>query len=210
MRNFPVAPLPPKAAPFNQFPNAMPPPLLTFTPTETDLLARTADALCAWLGKPVLAEIVAQPEEGFEWALFAVPLTPQDDPDDEAARVQVGGPGARVLGSQGGLNLADGQAVDCHLLWAVQLSDALDSRFIKVDATGEEVAWSDDLGDLLPFNLTNLPAEADEDDEDGEDEDDEEDEDDDGDDDDVEKDGNDADDDDEDDEDDDGYRSPPT
>ena len=133
---------------------------LAFTPAEADLLGRTADALCAWLGKPVIAEIVSEPDEGYEWALFAMPLGPKDE-DGDRPRVQAGGPGARFLGSCGGLDLDDGQAVDCELLWAVQLSDLESVRYIKVDAQGEEVAWTDTLTDLLPFDLQEAEASPD-------------------------------------------------
>ncbi|WP_276809703.1 hypothetical protein [Castellaniella defragrans] len=134
---------------------------LAFTPAEADLLGRTADALCAYLGKPVIAEIVAEPGEGYEWALFALPLAP-DDANEDKPRVQAGGPGARFLGSSGGLDLSDGQPVDCEFLWAVQLSDLEGVRYIKVDAQGEEVAWTDTLTDLLPFDLREAEAPEDE------------------------------------------------
>ncbi|CAM5206158.1 putative protein OS=Castellaniella defragrans OX=75697 GN=HNR28_001271 PE=4 SV=1 [Castellaniella defragrans] len=132
------------------------PQALIFTADEIALLGRTADALCAYLGKPVVAEIVPEPDEGFEWVMFAIPLDPQDA-DEDAAHVQVGGPEARILGSQGGLNFADGSPLDCKFLWAIQLSDQEGSRFIKVDPQGEEVAWSDALIDLLPFGLNEEP-----------------------------------------------------
>lgn len=134
---------------------------LTFTPADADLLGRTADALCAYLGKPVIAEIVVETDEGFEWALFAVPLAPDDE--DEHHRVQTGGPGARFLGSCGGLDLSDGQAIDCEFLWAIQLSDLTGGRYVKIDASGEETGWSDDLAELLPFELsvTELPDDED-------------------------------------------------
>lgn len=146
------------------------PPSLAFTPAEADLLGRTADALCAYLGKPVIAEIVSEPDEGYEWALFALPLGPKDE-DGDRPRVQAGGPGTRFLGSCGGLDLGDGQAVDCEFLWAVQLSDLEGVRYIKVDAQGEEVAWTDTLTDLLPFDLQEAEAPPDDEDEDEDDED---------------------------------------
>lgn len=130
---------------------------LAFTPDETALLGRTADALCAYLGKPVIAEIVTESEEGFEWVLFAIPLDPNDK-DEDIAHVQAGGPEARILGSQGGLNFSDGNPLDCRLLWAIQLSDQEHARFVKVDANGEEVGWSEALEDLLPFGLGDEPA----------------------------------------------------
>ncbi|TAN29716.1 MAG: hypothetical protein EPN31_05640 [Castellaniella sp.] len=130
---------------------------LAFTPDETALLGRTADALCAYLGKPVIAEVVAEPGEGFEWVLFAIPLDPADT-DEDIAHVQAGGPDARILGSQGGLNFSDGTPLDCKFLWAIQLSDQKDARFVKVDAQGEEIGWSETLEELLPFGLGDEPA----------------------------------------------------
>ena len=47
--------------------SATPPASLTrFSSAELDMLAKTADALSAFLGKPVLAEVVLG-EEGTEW-----------------------------------------------------------------------------------------------------------------------------------------------
>lgn len=149
---------------------------LTFTKTESDLLGRTADALSAYMGKPVLAEIITETDEGFEWVLFAVPLSPDDDAADYAV-VQVGGPGARLLGSQGGLALDD-EPLECEFLWAIQLADLEGVRFIKVDAEGEEVAWTETLTDILPFDMNEAPSGDEDDDEDGDDGDDDDDEDD--------------------------------
>ncbi|MGB3836619.1 hypothetical protein [Castellaniella sp.] len=137
--------------------------MLVFNSDETNLLGRTADALCAYMGKPVIAEIVAEPDEGFEWALFAIPLSPEEA-SKELAHVQVGGPGARFAGNCGGLDLSDGQSLDCELLWAIQLSNITGNRYIKVDANGEETGWSDDLAELLPFQLSEPQLPDDEDD----------------------------------------------
>lgn len=139
--------------------------VLKFTPAETKLLDRTADALTAWLGKPVVGEIVAEPDAGFEWALFAAPLMPDADIEDRP-HVQVGGPEARFLGSHGGLDLSGGPLLDCEFLWAVQLSDRDGARFVKVNPDGEETTWSDQLTDLLPFGLDDVPAPPDEDEDD--------------------------------------------
>lgn len=143
---------------------------LAFTPAEADLLGRTADALCAYMGRPVVAEIVPEAEEGYEWVLFALPLAPQDE-DGDVPRIQAGGPGARFVGNCGGLDLSDGQPVDCEFLWAVQLSDLEGVRYIKVDAQGEEIGWTDTLTDLLPFDLqeAELPPEDEDEDEDEDD-----------------------------------------
>ena len=126
------------------------------------MLGRTADALTAYMGKPVLAEIVDAAETGFEWALFAVPLETGEDAT-EVVTVQIGGPGARIIGHKGGLQIADGEVYECQYLWAVQLSDIEGVRFIKVDEEGDEVAWSDDLGSMLPFALGSEPPPADDD-----------------------------------------------
>jgi len=151
---------------FGLFISAMPTPdqdtPLVFTAEEIDMLGRTADALTAYMGKPVLAEIVDAAETGFEWALFAVPLESGENASD-LVTVQVGGAGARIIGHQGGLQIAEGEVYECEYLWAVQLSDLEGVRFIKVDEEGDEVAWSDDLGSLLPFALGSEPQPPDDD-----------------------------------------------
>ncbi|QAA92601.1 hypothetical protein [Pollutimonas thiosulfatoxidans] len=145
---------------------------LVFTADELDLLGRTADSLSAYMGKPVLAEIMDADETGFEWVIFGVPLDIEDQPDDYVV-VQIGGPGARLLGSTGGLNVADGDVYECEYLWAIQLSDLEGVRYIKVDQDGDEVAWTDNLAEVLPFVM----AEDAMDDDDGNDLDDEDDDD---------------------------------
>ena len=127
---------------------------LVFTADELDLIGRTADALSAYMGKAVLAEVIDADETGFEWALFAVPLDVQDKADDLVI-VQVGGPGARIIGNQGGMAIADGDVFECEYLWAIQLSDLEGVRFIKVDHEGEEIAWSENLRDVLPFVMAD-------------------------------------------------------
>jgi len=138
---------------------------LSFTPDELDALGRTADALSAYLGKPVLAEVIDAVETGFEWVIFAIPLENNED-TSEITTVQVGGSGSRLIGSRGGLPIEDGEIYACRYLWAVQLSDIEGVRFIKVDSEGEEVAWSDDLANILPFALTDVPPPEDEEDDD--------------------------------------------
>lgn len=129
---------------------------LRFTAAEADLLGRTADALSAYTGKPIIAEIVHNDEDGYEWALFARPLTPEETADDTPT-VRAGGPGARFLGNLGGLSLDHDDPLECELLWAIQLSDLEGVRYIKVDGNGEEVAWTDVLTDILPFALGDAP-----------------------------------------------------
>ncbi len=143
-------------------PNPLP---LAFTSDELDTLGHTADALSAYLGKPVLAEVIDAVETGFEWVIFAIPLENGED-TSEITTVQVGGPGSRLIGSRGGLSLEDGEIYACRYLWAIQLSDIEGVRFIKIDDEGEEVAWSDELANILPFALTDVPPAADDDDDD--------------------------------------------
>ncbi|WP_459617165.1 hypothetical protein [Bordetella sp. 2513F-2] len=152
--------------------SATPPtPSSRFSEQELDMLARTADAMSAYLGKPVLAE-VDQDEDGNEWVTFGVPLDRDAKPGEEQVRVQLGGDAARLLGQRGGLPDAD--AYDCLYLWAVQLTQEPGERFVKIDQDGEASAWSDALADVLPFALSDAPLEpGDLDDEDDEDEDDE-------------------------------------
>ncbi len=136
---------------------------LVFTADELDLLGRTADALSAYMGKPVLAEVVDADETGYEWVIFCVPLGVDDDPAEYVV-VQVGGAGARLLGNTGGLKLAEGEVYDCEYLWAIQLSDLEGVRFIKIDQQGDEVAWADTLADVLPFAMLDEPKAPDDDD----------------------------------------------
>ena len=136
---------------------------LSFTDSEIDLLARTADALSAYMGKPVVAEVIADAEIGAECVLFALPLTPDDNRDD-IVKVSIGGADARFVGNRGGLS-ADDEPIECEFLWGIQLSDLEGVRFIKLDGTGEEVAWTSDLRDILPFALVeDILPEDDEDD----------------------------------------------
>ncbi|NYT80424.1 hypothetical protein H0A70_02775 [Alcaligenaceae bacterium] len=150
-------------------------PPLVFTADELDLLGRTADALSAYMGKPVLAEVMDAEETGFEWVIFAVPLDEQDDPSDFVV-VQIGGPEARIIGNKGGMTIAADDVFDCEYLWAIQLSDLEGVRYIKVDQEGDEVAWADTLQDIVPFVMADELA-ADSDDDDAADEDEDEDDD---------------------------------
>ena len=142
---------------------------LTFTTEELEHLGRTADALSAYIGKPVLAEVIDGEETGFEWVVFGIPLDVGDDAEDHIV-VSIGGPNARIIGNKGGMDIKNGEIYDCEYLWAIQLSDLEGVRFIKVDHEGEEVAWSEDIAGILPFDLTEqtLDDEDDEDDEDAE------------------------------------------
>jgi len=153
--------------------SAQPPASLThFSPAELDMLAKTADALSAYLGKPVLAEVVLG-DEGTEWVTYGVPVDENAKPDDEQTHVQLGGPGARLLGNRGGLPPSDDDSYDCLYLWAIEISLNEGERFVKLDQDGEESAWSDSLEDVLPFALTEEPMPEDPDEDDDEDDEDE-------------------------------------
>lgn len=139
-----------------------------FSQPELDMLSKTADAMSAYLGQPVLAE-VGTDEAGLEWVSFGMPLAQDDDADEQPLHVQLGGAGTRLLGQRGGLPHSD-DPYDCLFLWAIQISTNEGERFVKIDQDGEESAWSDELVDVLPFSLEEeeLPLD-DEDDEEDED-----------------------------------------
>ncbi|NYT58878.1 hypothetical protein H0A65_08070 [Alcaligenaceae bacterium] len=141
---------------------------LVFTDEELDLLGRTADAMSAYMGKPVLAEIMDADETGFEWVIFAVPLDIQDNPDDHVV-VEIGGANARYAGNTGGMTMKEGDVFDCEYLWAIQLSDLEGVRYIKVDHEGDEIAWTDRLQDILPFIMTDEAIASDDEDDDHDD-----------------------------------------
>jgi len=151
-----------------------PAPVLEFTQEEIDLIGRTADAMSAYMGKPVLAEIMDAEDTGAEWIAFGIPLDVSDEIDEDATVViQLGGPGARYAGSRGGLDVND-DIYSCECLWIIQLSDDESGRYVKVDPLSQEYAASSDLRELLPFNVSDDPFAAladdeaeDEDDEDG-------------------------------------------
>jgi hypothetical protein len=145
-----------------------PTPPLVFSKDELDLLGRTADALSAYMGKPVLAEVVDAAETGFEYALFAIPLQSADSAEDKTM-VQIGGGKARLLGAKGGLSLEKGDVLSCELLWAIQLSDLDGIRAIKVDDKGEEVAWAQAVEEILPFAMRDDQTQLADDPEDTED-----------------------------------------
>lgn len=172
---------------------------LRFTQTELDMLAKTADALTAYLGRPVLAEVDAD-EDGAEWVTFGSTLdvkdphaapsglaAPQEGAsaverpggkkdrsagDEDRLHVQLGGKEARLLGQSGGLP-ESADAYDCLYLLAIQLSANKGERFVKIDEDGEESAWSDELADVLPFSLDEeeLPPLEDDDEDEEEDDD---------------------------------------
>jgi hypothetical protein len=124
-----------------------------FSATELQMLAQTADALTAYLGKPVLAEVELT-EQNSEWVTFGIPLDEHAAAEETQPYVRMGGPGARLLGSRGGLASTDDTCYGCLYLWAIQITVNEGERFIKLDQDGEESAWSDNLADVLPFVLS--------------------------------------------------------
>lgn len=139
-------------------------PILVFTQDEIDLIGRTADAMSAYMGKPVLAEIMNADDTGAEWVAFGIPLGVDEDIDEDATVIiQLGGPGARYAGNRGGLGLDD-DLYSCECLWIIQLSDDDEARYVKVDPLSQEYDTSNDLLELLPFALGDEPLPADDDD----------------------------------------------
>jgi len=147
-----------------------PEPFVAFTQEEIDLIGHTADAMSAYMGKPVLAEIMDAEDTGAEWVAFGIPLDIDDEIDDEATVViQLGGPGARYAGNRGGLDTGD-DVYSCECLWIIQLSDEDDARYTKVDPLTQEFVTGSDLRELLPFDVNDEAfAGADDDGEDEED-----------------------------------------
>ena len=145
-----------------------PEPVLVFTQEEIDLIGHTADAMSAYMGKPVLAEIMDADDTGAEWVAFGIPLDVHAEIDEDATVViQLGGVGARFAGARGGLEVND-DVYSCECLWIIQLSDDEDARYVKVDPLNQEYVGGNDLRELLPFNvsddgLTEFAAEDDED-----------------------------------------------
>ncbi len=125
---------------------------LRFTEQELAMLGKTADGLSAYMGKAVLAEIGL--DDDAEWVIFAIPLAVDETPDDKSTHVQMGGPGARFVGNRGGLAL-DTEVYDCQYLWAIQITEDPEARFVRLDEHGDEFDFSMDLAELLPFDLAD-------------------------------------------------------
>ncbi len=138
-------------------------PALLFSTEDIELLARTADALSSYLGKPVLVELVDASETGFEWAIFAIPLDINED-DSDIPVVQIGGGQSRLLGSQGGVQVNENETYSCRFMWAIQRTDLDPVKYIKINHEGEENAWGETLQEILPFDLSADPlADSDDD-----------------------------------------------
>lgn len=131
---------------------------LTFSHDEIELLARTADALSAYIGKPVLAEIVDAEDTGYEWVAFAIPLDINEDATNIPV-IQIGGAKARLIGSQGGVHIDANETYSCRFLWAIQRADIGPIRYIKVNQEGDEIGWAEQLTELLPFDFDDTSGE---------------------------------------------------
>ncbi len=125
---------------------------LRFTEQELAMLGKTADGLSAYMGKAVLAEVGM--DDDAEWVIFALPIGTDEKPDESAMHVQMGGPGARFVGNRGGLDL-DNETYDCQYMWSIQITEDPEARFVRLDEHGEEFDFSNQLSELLPFDLTD-------------------------------------------------------
>lgn len=123
----------------------------TFSSSEIELLAKTVEALSAYMGKPVLAEIDVT-EEGYEWIAFATPLEVGKEIDEDAVIMQMGGPAARLVGASALMEDFNQSVYECEFLWGIQIGEP-PLRFTRIDYQGDEVDWSEDLAMLLPFGL---------------------------------------------------------
>jgi len=124
----------------------------TFTDHEIALLKKTADALTAYLAKPVIAEIDTT-EDGMEWVAFGVPLDITDETPDDIVTLEMGGPGARLISESSDLENPDQEVYACEFLWGIQITDIENARFVRIDFEGEEVEWGDNIEELLPFGM---------------------------------------------------------
>ncbi len=131
---------------------------LTFSEDELAMLGKTADALSAYMGAAVLAE-VGQTDEG-DWVIFGRVLGDDTPPEADTLHVQLGGPGAQILGEKGGLDTG-ADTYDCAFLWAIQITADPEERYIRLDKEGEIFDAASHLSDLLPFNLDEPEAPSD-------------------------------------------------
>ena len=137
-----------------------PDPALVFTPTELSMLGKTADALTAYMGTAILAEVGET--EGAQWVIFARALSQDEAVGEDIVHVQMGGPGTQVLGQGGGLD-ADKVVYDCAFLWAIEITADQEERFVRLDPEGEVFDAASELAMLLPFDVKEpkLPADLD-------------------------------------------------
>lgn len=123
---------------------------LIFSETELTMLGKTADALSAYMGAAVLAEVGHS--DNADWVIFGRALGDEDAPAEDTVHVQIGGPGAHILGQKGGLEV-DVNTYDCAFLWAIQITDDPEERYVRLDQEGEIFEAAVQLSELLPFNL---------------------------------------------------------
>lgn len=138
---------------------------LKFTEHELEMLGQTADALSAYMGCVVLAEVGIN--EFTEWVIFARAIGQDETPGEDVLHVQIGGSGSRILGQKGGLD-ATAETLDCEFLWAVEITEDPDERYVRLNQDGEVFDSANDLATLLPFSLQEpeVTLEADEETED--------------------------------------------
>ncbi len=131
---------------------------LTFSDAELAMLGKTADALSAYMGAAVLAEVGNT--DGADWVIFGRVLGEDDAVEDNTVHVQIGGAESQVLGERGGLEVAV-ESYDCAFLWAIQITDDPLDRFVRLDQAGEVFEAATTLSELLPFALNEpeLPPE---------------------------------------------------
>lgn len=133
---------------------------LTFSDAELAMLGKTADALSAYMGAAVLAEVGCT--DGADWVIFGRALGEDDTVETDTVRVQIGGAESRVLGERGGLDV-EVEIYDCAFLWAIQMTDDPLDRFVRLDQEGEVFEAATTLAELLPFALNEpeLPPDDD-------------------------------------------------
>jgi len=134
---------------------------LTFSETELAMLGKTSDALTAYMGAAVLAEVGET--DGVQWVIFARALDQNEPASEDMIHVQMGGPGTRVLGQCGGLE-TDKVVYDCEFMWAIEITPETHDRFVRLDPEGEVFDSAPELAMLLPFTLDEpeLPDDSDE------------------------------------------------
>lgn len=137
-----------------------PEPVLAFSPTELTMLGKTADALTAYMGTAILAEVGET--EGAQWVIFGRALAQDEPAGDDIVHVQMGGPDTQVLGQGGGLDTHQ-VVYDCAFLWAIEITDDPEERFVRLDPEGEVFDAAPELTMLLPFHIEEpeLPAQVD-------------------------------------------------
>ena len=131
---------------------------LTFTDAELAMLGKTADALSAYMGTAILAEIGET--DGVQWVIFGRALDAEEHVAEDIVHVQIGGRGTNVLGQRGGLQTHQ-SAYDCAFLWAIEITDDEDERFVRLNPDGEVFDAAPELAMLLPFTLEEPDVPAD-------------------------------------------------